>query len=544
MEAGRSLFSSPSPFPHKANIRNCSSSSSSVLMLHEQIAPAPSTRINCRLSLRFVKEEHTSLETMDRMQREAASSVIDEEDDTNFSEQYIKDAQQRLLRLPGIWYLFPSLLAKGEVSAYMTTRSLPSKAVDLINVEPCSVVALAQEALLASREAMSLAEDSKLLQSFFDESPQPILTNDPMEEEKIIRSTRLLERRSKRRGVKPKVKAPEIHHFKKPDVQRKVTGTFDQNDPLRLFLWGPETKQLLTAKQESELILNIQDLVKLEEVKVRFQREFAREPTLVEWAKTVGLSQLALQSKLHFGNSSREKLINANLRMVVHIAKQYQGRGLSFQDMLQEGSLGLMKSVEKFKPQVGCRFATYAYWWIRQAIKKAIFQHSRAVRLPVSIYALLSKVIEARKSCIEEGNHQPSKEEVARRAGITVEKMERLLFTARMPVSLQQSVWADDSTTYQEITADNSVEATESSVSKRVMRQHVRGLLKVLSPKERKVIRLRYGMEDGQTRSLSEICDDFGLTKERIRQIQSRALYKLKQNLSDHGLDAYRELLI
>nr|GMC98825.1 probable receptor-like protein kinase At5g47070 isoform X2 [Ipomoea batatas] len=369
---------------------------------------------------------------------------------------------------------FPSLLAKGPVSAYMTTKSSPSKAVDLINVEPCSVVALAQEALLASREAMSLAEDSKLLGSFFDESPQPILTNDPTEEEKIIRSTRLLERRSKRRGVKPKVKAPEIHHFKKPDVQRKVTGTFDQNDPLR----------------------------------------------------------------------SREKLINANLRMVVHIAKQYQGRGLSFQDMLQEGSLGLMKSVEKFKPQVGCRFATYAYWWIRQAIKKAIFQHSRAVRLPVSIYALLSKVIEARKSCIEEGNHQPSKEEVARRAGITVEKMERLLFTARMPVSLQQPVWADDRTTYQEITADNSIEATESSVSKRVMRQHVRGLLKVLSPKERKVIRLRYGMEDGQARSLSEICDDFGLTKERIRQIQSRALYKLKQNLSDHGLDAYREMLI
>ncbi|XP_031103997.1 RNA polymerase sigma factor sigF, chloroplastic isoform X2 [Ipomoea triloba] len=542
MEAGRRLFSSPSPFPHKANIRNCSSSSSSAPAL----ASAPSTRINSRLSLRFAKEEHTSLETLDRMQREAASSVFEEEDHTNFSEEYIKDAQERLLRLPGICYLFPSLLAKGEVSAYMTTKSLPlpSKAVDLINVEPCSVVALAQEALLASREAMSLAEDSKLLGSFFDESPQPILTNDPTEEEKIIRSTRLLERRSKRRGVKPKVKAPDIHHFKKPDVQRKVTGTFDQNDPLRLFLWGPETKQLLTAKQESELILNIQDLVKLEEVKVRFQREFAREPTLVEWAKAVGLSQLALQSKLHFGNSSREKLINANLRMVVHIAKQYQGRGLSFQDMLQEGSLGLMKSVEKFKPQVGCRFATYAYWWIRQAIKKAIFQHSRAVRLPVSIYALLSKVIEARKSCIEEGNHQPSKEEVARHAGITVEKMERLLFTARMPVSLQQPVWADDRTTYQEITADNSIEATESSVSKRVMRQHVRGLLKVLSPKERKVIRLRYGMEDGQTRSLSEICDDFGLTKERIRQIQSRALYKLKQNLSDHGLDAYREMLI
>ena len=123
--------------------------------------------------------------------------------------------------------------------------------------------------------------------------------------------------------------------------------------------------------------------MRLVKVKSKLQSQFGREPTLVEWAEAMGLSCSALQAELHSGNRSREKLINANLRMVVHIAKQYQGRGLSLQDLLQEGSMGLMKSVEKFKPQVGCRFATYAYWWIRQTITKFIMQHSRTIRLPV-----------------------------------------------------------------------------------------------------------------------------------------------------------------
>lgn len=120
-------------------------------------------------------------------------------------------------------------------------------------------------------------------------------------------------------------------------------------------------------------------------MKSKLQSQFGREPTLVEWAEAIGLRCSALQAELHSGNSSRDKLIYANLRMVVHIAKQYQSRGLSLQDLLQEGSMGLMKSVERFKPQVGCRFATYAYWWIRQTIRKSIMQHSRTVRLPVLI---------------------------------------------------------------------------------------------------------------------------------------------------------------
>ncbi|KAJ6381748.1 hypothetical protein OIU77_030424 [Salix suchowensis] len=229
--------------------------------------------------------------------------------------------------------------------------------------------------------------------------------------------------------------------------------------------------------------------------------------------------------------------------MVVHIAKRYQNRGLGLQDLLQEGSMGLMKSVEKFKPQVGCRFATYAYWWIRQTITKAIFQNSRTIRLPENVYGLLGKVMEAKRSYIQEGNHHPTTEEVARRVGIAIDKLEKLLCFTRTPLSMQQTVWSDQTTTFQEITADTEIEIPDVSASKQLMRKHILGLLNILSLKERQIIRLRFGIEDGKQKSLSEIGSVFGLSKERVRQLESRALYKLKQCVGSHGLDAYAEIL-
>ncbi|KAL8040426.1 hypothetical protein ABFX02_10G096800 [Erythranthe guttata] len=284
--------------------------------------------------------------------------------------------------------------------------------------------------------------------------------------------------------------------------------------------------------------------MKLQEVRSRLQTQFSREPTLVEWAAAVGISTQALQFQVNCGNFSREKLIYANFRLVVYIAKQYQGRGLNLQDLLQLGSMGLMKSVEKFKPLVGCRFATYAYWWIRQSIRKSLFQHSRTIRLPENVYTLLSKVYEAKKTCIKQGNHQPTKEDIAAAAGLSVEKLDRLLYTSRVPLSMQKPVWMDQDTTFQEITADTAVEAPDVGASKQIMRQHTRNLLSVLNPRERKIIRLRFGIEDGEQKSLSDIGAGFGLSKERIRQIESRALYKLKQCLSSHGLSAYAEMLV
>ncbi|RDX64170.1 RNA polymerase sigma factor sigF, chloroplastic, partial [Mucuna pruriens] len=418
-------------------------------------------------------------------------------------------------------------------------------------------VSLAQQALSASKQAASITGEMKLIEVDDDDDPLPLglastsLADSSLKENKIVRSTRIIERRTKQRKVsKSKVLDDESYLERKSDVQRrlhlekKLKEGFDQNDPLRLFLSGPESRQLLTREEESQLITQIQDLSRLEEVKIRLQSQLRREPTLVEWADAMGLSCYTLQTQLHCGNRSKEKLFHANLRMVVHIAKHYQGRGLGLQDLLQEGSTGLMKSIEKFKPEAGCRFGTYAYWWIRHSIRKAIFQHSRTIRLPENLYSLLGKVTEAKKSYIQEGNLRPTKEELARRAGITVEKLEILIFASRIPISMQQTVWADQDTTFQEITADSANEIPDVVVAKQLMRAHVHNLLNILTPKEKSIIRLRFGIEDGKEKTLSDIGKVFGLTKERVRQLESRALSKLKQCLVSQGLNAYVDLLV
>ncbi|KAG6495462.1 hypothetical protein ZIOFF_043287 [Zingiber officinale] len=212
------------------------------------------------------------------------------------------------------------------------------------------------------------------------------------------------------------------------------------------------------------------DLMRLEDVKERLRLQTKREPTLAEWAQAVGISCHGLQSCLSSGRHSRDKMISANLRLVVHVARQYEGKGLDLQDLLQEGSKGLMKSFEKFKPGAGSRFPTYAYWWIRHSIKKAIFQNSRTIRIPVEFwpynfihiklhyqlslqenaFAVLKNIKNARRLCIQEG-HLPTNEEVAKRVGITVDKLESLLLNTRIPVSIEGRPWSDHDATFQVI---------------------------------------------------------------------------------------------
>ncbi|KAK3226546.1 hypothetical protein Dsin_006408 [Dipteronia sinensis] len=565
MEAGRNLMSSPPSFSTRTHLKNSLSSSSSVLMHHEQAAPAVTSVLTSSVAphfptsvllqeqrdeykplLHMFKEDKAFQATIDRRQMETGTSVIEEKNSSDV-DQLVQDFEHQLLHWPGLWNMLPPIQTGENPSLSLAKQSIINDSNDPMDIEPFYAVDLAKKALSASKEAASLVANAKpeIYAADLDDTFSASSSNFPLGEVKTVRSTRLLERRSKkRRPSKSEVMVHETYSSRKADVRKKLNEGFDSNDALRLFLWGPETRQLLTAKEEFELIAQIQDLMKLEKVKSELQSQFGREPTLIEWSEAVGISCRILQSQLHSGNRSREKLINANLRMVVHVAKQFQGRGLNFQDLLQEGSMGLMKSVEKFKPQAGCRFATYAYWWIRQMIRKAIFHHSRTIRLPENVYSLLGKVLEAKRLCIQEGNRNPTKEDVARGVGITVGKLEKLLFMTRSPLSMQQPVWSDQDTTFQEITADTEIETPELGVAKQLMRQHVRNLLSILSPKERHIVRLRYGIEDGKLKSLAEIGKIYGLSKERVRQLESRALYRLKQSLGSEAIGGYADLLV
>ncbi|XP_027363645.1 RNA polymerase sigma factor sigF, chloroplastic-like isoform X3 [Abrus precatorius] len=527
MEFARSMFCSSPPFPPKTHHWNTlpSSSSTSVLMLREQASPTVASwsssisaqnfptsvllqeqRDEYRPLLHMSKEDKSSQAILNTRQMDMAS--VHETNNIVNTDQVVLDFRKHL----HLWPRLQSLLTSpptGEIAASSTLQHVSIDAERPTDGVQCNGVSLAKKALSGSKHASSVVEDLKSFKA--DDDSIPCGKNDAKERLRM---------------------------------ERKINEEFDQNDPLRSFLWAPETKQLLTLEQESQLIAQIQDLLRLEELKTRLQSQFGREPTMAEWAEGAGLNCRMLHAQLRCGNRSREKLIQANLRMVVHVAKTYQGRGLSLQDLLQEGSMGLMKSVEKFNPLAGCRFGNYAFWWIRQAIRKAVFRHSRTIRLPEKVYILLGKVMEAKKLYIQEGNLHPTKEELARRVGITVERIDNLLFAARVPISMQQTVWADQDTTFQEITADTTIEATDVSVEKQLMRRHVLNVLSILLPKERRIIRLRYGFEDGQQKSLSEIGDMFGLSRERVRQLEIRALYKLKKCLKKQGLEAYVDLLI
>ncbi|KAK9124204.1 hypothetical protein Sjap_013806 [Stephania japonica] len=560
MESGRYLLHSPSLFPPKIQPRNptalsvwhlwqtissAKSSTSSTTWHSPASALLQEQHIDFR-PLLHMSDDKPSRTMLDRRKKDAASC---EENKSSECDSYMKHFEQQLLYASDLCSVFPSLCDGEKLFPATTMQSIAPDTDSLANVEPHDVLALAKKAVVASKQAASLAEESTVSLAESDEflpSSQSISLpmEVPLEEEIKVRSKRLLERRSRRQKL-PKAKAI-VHHapsLRKPDVRSKIKEGFDPRDPLRLFLSGSETKQLLTAKEERELFVQIKALTKLEEVKARLLWESNREPTLVEWAEATGMSCLILQSHIHSGQRSREKMACTNFRLVVHVAKQYQGKGLNLQDLLQEGGMGLLKSIEKFKPQAGCRFSTYAYWWIRQSIRKAIFQNSRTIRLPENVYGILRQVKSAKNLCIQEGCH-PTNEELAKRVGMTVMKLESLLNSTRLPLSMQKTVWADSNTTFQEITADTEIEIPELHVNKKFMRRHIHNILCVLSPKERRIIRLRYGIEDGEPKSLSQIGSVFGITKERVRQLENRALDKLRKCLTSEGLEAYAELIV
>ncbi|KAJ8513784.1 hypothetical protein OPV22_004218 [Ensete ventricosum] len=551
MEAGTRLLS-PSPPPKQTRTRIRNLSFGSVARLHDQairtIRSVPAASVVRPFSTSTLSKDQQDDRRTSFNKDESRTTLTDVGSSENKEkEEYDFDRHQRrsedqLLHRSGLSDPFPSFHCKENSLLAMSIEQEDSakyvgqdKRMQSANgtnfVTPVDVLALATRAVMASREATSLAEKSNILAAQFLESHSRRLNYDGSTEETMIeenvtvRSKRPMKRQSK------KLKS-FIHRDTRSaaEINKKINRSLDSNDPLRSFLWRPETKQLLT------------DLMRLEGVQQRLQVQLNRKPTLAEWAQSVGMSCDVLRSSISSGRRSRDKMIYANFRLVVHLARHYEGKGLEFQDLLQEGSRGLMKSLEKFKPKAGCRFPTYSYWWIRQSIRKAIFQNSRIIRLPDNIYAFLKEIKYARRLCIQEGR-LPTNEEIAKRVGITVKKLEKLLLYFRDPVSIQEHAWQN--VTFQEITADLGVEIPDLVVTKQLMRQHVCDILKTLKPRERKIIQYRFGMHENKQKTLGEIGDIYGVSKERVRQLESRALNKLKEwCLPTQGLKAYQGLLL
>ena len=303
-----------------------------------------------------------------------------------------------------------------------------------------------------------------------------------------------------------------------------LVNSFSIDDPVRMYLKEIGKVPLLNPDEEIVLAQAMsagnEAKAKLDELEERRRNGETPDITPEEEAQ--------LRKVYKKGESSKQKLAEANLRLVVSIAKRYVGRGMLFLDLIQEGNLGLIKAVEKFDYTKGYKFSTYATWWIRQAITRAIADQARTIRIPVHMVETINKVIRVSRQLLQELGHDPSPNEIAAEMGIPVEKVREILKIAQEPVSLETPIGEEEDSHLGDFIPDEGASEPSEAASFTLLKEQLMDVLSTLTPREEKVLKLRFGIEDGRTRTLEEVGKEFNVTRERIRQIEAKALRKLR----------------
>ena len=276
------------------------------------------------------------------------------------------------------------------------------------------------------------------------------------------------------------------------------------------------------SNEELESVLNTDGISIDDPVKV-YLKEIGRVPLLS------AEEEVELAIKMSQGDvAAKKRLSEANLRLVVSIAKRYVGRGMQFLDLIQEGNLGLIKAVEKFDHTKGFKFSTYATWWIRQAITRAIADQARTIRIPVHMVETINKVKKVNSQLLHENGHEPTNEQIAEKLEMPVEKVREIMRVAQEPVSLETPIGEEEDSHLGDFIPDEDAPAPSDVASHTMLKEQLAEVLSTLTPREEQVLRLRFGLEDGRSRTLEEVGKEFNVTRERIRQIEAKALRKLR----------------